>query len=575
MKTREVGMIYRFFLITLVALGWAGCQDIEEFIPDTLPQPFNASVFVKVTDPSGQPVDGASVVLGNRVGQTDQYGVLYIRQVPMTPVSYAQVSRAGYFQGSRRFYPGEGKTHHIHIILTPQTEVGTFYAGTGGVVSLDARTTLTFPADAIADASGAPYSGLVSVLAYAIHADDPELSEKMPGDLVGRSNEGTLGALGSLGMLAVELYDASGAPLQVKAGSKVEMRMDVPADMLDNAPMTIPMWFFSEEAGVWIEQGLASLDGGAYVAEVGHFTYWNYDAWFPIVKWGATFVYENGAPADQLQVCITILSLETTKCDVTNSEGTVCGMVAAGETLLMEVKDPCGNVIYSQQIGPYSDTTMIGPITLPTAAVEPVQVSGLAVDCNGDPVTEGFALIEAGEAEHFAELDPVTGAFSAAFINCDGLPVTVRVVDAAALKESTPATFPNAPVIDAGTITVCDQLAELIDLEFPDFPGVHYYFFFPDADVESLTTTISAIDSSANHFFFVRLPGTSPGTYTPTGTEIGLWMPNAAWGYANGVSVTITQFGGPGEFITGTLTGTMYQQGGSYPMTGTFVVRND
>ncbi len=443
------------------------------------------------------------------------------------------------------------------------------------MVSLDARTTLTFPADAIADASGAPYSGLVSVLAYAIHADDPELSEKMPGDLVGRSNEGTLGALGSLGMLAVELYDASGAPLQVKAGSKVEMRMDVPADMLDNAPMTIPMWFFSEEAGVWIEQGLASLDGGAYVAEVGHFTYWNYDAWFPIVKWGATFVYENGAPADQLQVCITILSLETTKCDVTNSEGTVCGMVAAGETLLMEVKDPCGNVIYSQQIGPYSDTTMIGPITLPTAAVEPVQVSGLAVDCNGDPVTEGFALIEAGEAEHFAELDPVTGAFSAAFINCDGLPVTVRVVDAAALKESTPATFPNAPVIDAGTITVCDQLAELIDLEFPDFPGVHYYFFFPDADVESLTTTISAIDSSANHFFFVRLPGTSPGTYTPTGTEIGLWMPNAAWGYANGVSVTITQFGGPGEFITGTLTGTMYQQGGSYPMTGTFVVRND
>jgi hypothetical protein len=53
-------------------------------------------------------------------------------------------------------------------------------------------------------------------------------------------------------------------------------------------------------------------------------------------------------------------------------------------------------------------------------------------------------------------------------------------------------------------------------------------------------------------------------------------MPNGAWGYASGVSVTITQFGGPGEFITGTLTGTMYQQGGgAYPITGTFVVRND
>jgi hypothetical protein len=35
--------------------------------------------------------------------------------------------------------------------------------------------------------------------------------------------------------------------------------------------------------------------------------------------------------------------------------------------MLLEVRNPCFEVIYSQQIGPYSDTTMIGPSLFQTA----------------------------------------------------------------------------------------------------------------------------------------------------------------------------------------------------------------
>ena len=95
------------------------------------------------------------------------------------------------------------------------------------------------------------------------------------------------------------------------------------------------MWYFDEESGWWKEEGEATLVGNEYVAQLPHFSYWNCDAPFETVKWGATFVYEDGSTASQVEVCLTILSLQTTACAYTDQDGFICGMVAAGEVMLM------------------------------------------------------------------------------------------------------------------------------------------------------------------------------------------------------------------------------------------------
>jgi hypothetical protein len=106
----------------------------------------------------------------------------------------------------------------------------------------------------------------------------------MPGDLVGLNENNERGALGSLGMVAVELVSASGDPLQVKEGKKVTMKVNVPAAMLATAPATIPMWYFDEARGYWTREGSAELQGNQYVTEVPHFSFWNCDAWFDLVN---------------------------------------------------------------------------------------------------------------------------------------------------------------------------------------------------------------------------------------------------------------------------------------------------
>ncbi len=573
-------MATRILVFIMMVLTIVRCKDSETFIPDPVPVYFKASTFVEVRDLNGLPLEGVQIKLGTVLGFTDEDGVVYFRDVTMGKSTYLTANKAGFFHGSRRFYPSHDQTNFVKIILLPDHAVGSIQSGAGGTVTLEGGTTLDFPADIVVDQSGNTYNGSVAVSAQSITGADPDLSYKMPGDLVGETIGGDQGSLASMGMVVVELRSASGDLLQVKSGAKVEMRMDVPSHMTGNAPSTIPMWYFDETLGFWKEEGEASLDGNTYVAQVGHFSYWNYDAWFPTVKWGASFVYDDGSPATQVEVCITILDLEATKCAYTNAEGVVCGLVAAGELLLMEVKSPCGEVLLSQQIGPFSDTVMMGPITIPATSVSFTAVSGIAVNCDGDPVTNGFAKIRINGSNYYAVLDSVTGEFSLSAMNCDENEVTITVLDINALKQSLPQTYSYAPVIDAGTITVCETLTEFIDIEVTGFTD-HFLYYLPSIETQGSLTYISAEDSSGNgsKYFYVSFQGSAPGTYTPQGYEIGMMMPTMEFAHATAVTIQVTYYGGPGDYVQGNVSGTVNtgENNGNdeYPFTGTFsVLRN-
>lgn len=572
-------MMTRVLVLMMMALALVRCKDSETFKPEPEPVVFNASAFVEVKDVQGNAVEGVKITLGDVEAYTNADGVLYLKKVEMNPSTYLKADKAGYFHGSRRFYPSAGQTSVVRIVLMPQQLAGSIQADAGGTIQVADDVQLDFPAGAVVDQDGQVYHGTVSVYAQPISADDPDLSYKMPGDLIGVTEAGEQNAMASFGMVVTELRSSNGALLQVRSGSTVAMSIGLPSSLAATAPSTIPMWYFDEALGLWQEEGEATLTGNAYVAQVAHFSYWNCDANFELVKWGATFVYEDGSTASQVEVCLTILDLNTTRCAYTNEDGFICGMVAAGEAMLMEVKSPCGDVIYSLQIGPYSDTTMIGPINIPTTSVSFSAVSGLAVDCAGNPVTDGYARIKVGQQIYYAALDEVTGGYSISVMNCDQSDLDIKIVDEGAFKESLLFSFAYAPVIDAGTISVCETITEFVDLEVVGFPD-HYVYLFPTLIAEAGNTVIYAQDSSSQFkYFYVNVPGQAAGTYTPNGAEVAVELPNGdrAFAAASDLTVNITYYGPAGDYVIGTITGTWHTgpngQGGlDYPLSGTFSV---
>lgn len=570
-------------MIAFVLTITYGCND-DGLNPDA--NSFKASAFIEVINTNGKPVTDASVstiqnkngaLIVHEYGMTDKRGVIALRKIDMYPSTYVSVSKEGYFTGSRRFYPTAGKSHLIRIMLLDEAYVGFINAQNGGSLNVENKVRLAFPPNAIAAENGQPYSGDVELFVQPISADDKDLSQKMPGNLVGINTSGKQGSLGSFGMVAVTLRSPSGERLQVMSGFAVEMRLKVPPSNMNTAPYTIPMWYFDDSEGYWKEEGSATLVDGEYVAQLTHFTFWNCDDYFDKVKWGATFVYDNGAPAAQVQVCITIESLGVQACDYTDENGFICGAVAANEPLLVQVKSWCNEVTYSQEYGPYSDSTILGTITIPASNGTYSTVHGVALKCNGDPVTDGYVNMNIEGYNSFALVDAATGAFSLTVLDCDQADIRVIAYDAVGIKESHPVIFGYAPDVNAGSITACEQIQELIKLSATGLPD-DYYFLFPSAyKSEFGPTIIVSQDSLHLRFFYARIDADSAGTFVPSESDLSFKLQNGTAAWSDSLTITIGYYGEPDDYISGTFTGTLHtgdvnNPGPDYPMDGVFNV---
>lgn len=570
-----------YFVLSLLLYTLISCDKnidvvyLDPLYPDQ--EQFRSSVFVEVFSTSGLPVTNALVRIGNYKRETDARGFIYLNDVLVGSSTYLVVEKEGYFHASRRFYPTAGTQQFIRILMMPDSRVGFFSSSIGASLPIEGDVTLHFPRDGYEYLNGESYDGIVVVAAKAIPANDPDLSYKMPGDLTGIDKNGNAGSLASMGMVAVELETSDGQPLQLKESEQVQMDIKIASNQSDIAPSTIPIWHFDEEEGLWKEEGVATLSGNVYTAYVSHFSFWNYDAWFPAIKWGATFDFGNRGLASQLEVCITIISLNTTKCAYTNSEGMVCGLVAANELLLMEVKNQCGDVIYSEEIGPFADSTMLGPITISDAGLEFTTITGHAISCDGAPVTNGYASIYINQQGFYVTLDEMTGAFSLSKPFCDLNDVQVNVVDLEHNKTSLPLSFDAAPVIDADTISVCVANKEFIEFQMEGIPD-HYYFYFPKEGFDEYTGLSASLGGSDETHIHIHFRGQAAGEYSGYDAEVNVFLQGMGW-YDSTVStvITVSEFGKVGEYINGTMSGKMRKKnpgggGPEFAMYGSFSV---
>jgi hypothetical protein len=571
-----------FLFLSLITLLLISCgKDVDVFEPNPLPpapSSVTASIFGIVTDEMGDPVPDALVQLNSEIITTNAFGTFYFKDRVMSSDAYVSVSKSGYFHGSRRYYPSEGKTTNIEIVLLNDTPVGMFESSNGGEFELEGGASITFPVDAVTLADGSAYSGTVQVSAKPLYTDDDDLFEKMPGDLVGINGDNQLRALGSFGMIAVELKSAAGELLQIAEGKTARIEFPIVDDQRNTAPSQIPLWYFNEESGYWVEEGEATKSGDQYIAEVGHFSFWNCDAPFPLVELSGSIVIDGEFTSQSIvRVCITAPGLNVTRGASINQDGTFSGKVPKNEPLVLTIKtsDGCTEAIelYTANIGPFSEDVELNPIEITLAPVLNFMViTGDLVDCDGNPVEEGIARVEYGESTYYVVTED--GAFSYGFFNCALLPITITGFDYGNEKESLPVTLPNLLDLNFGTIEVCEALSNFIRFEFETDTTI---FISPNArwnpNSGSITINGSGPDST---FIYMDIPGDIPGTYNVTSSEASLNAGFGPWGTINSMEVIVTYVGGVGDFVTGSMNGVYeeYEAGTqnsmTFPFTGAF-----
>ena len=503
------------FLLTLVQ----ACRKDNDTISTGLIPTENvkSSLIGRVTDENGNPVANALVLLESANAQkTDAKGrFFYHNQTLNKNGAYIKVEKAGYFTSTRFSFHQVNGTTVVEVQLIPKKLVSSFNAASGGQFSFDDGAEVTIPANALALPTGELYTGTVKAFAVWLDPSKQRTFDQMPGDLRAIDANGDAKALTTYGMIGVELETDYKEKLHFIPNQKAKIALTVPNSMLNTAPATIPLWHFDESYGYWKEEGSATLNNGRYEGEVSHFSFWNCDIASKAVLLTGSVVDNAGNPLSNATVRLVRHNLTPGEGPfrdaITGGMGYFGGLVPANEVFTLLVLDQCGQWLYASEIGPFTENTTLAPISITSPDV--ITVSGKAVDCNNNPLSEGTIIVESvgGNKTLLVGFTPENGEFSFSLFNCTALTeVAVTAYDLENLYQSTSYT---APIInhkaEVGVLTTCnlpDEYIHVIIGEMPQMLMINptYYYDFNSNEYRGFISGVNS-DSTRIGFNFYEI----------------------------------------------------------------------
>jgi hypothetical protein len=256
--------------LVLAACGGGGGSDSSP----TTPTPVAATISGTVQSTTGQPVAGASVQAAGQKATTGADGRFSFDVAALETNTVVLVRKTGFATNAKDAPVAAGNTTDITIRLFADQVSSTFSAASGTTLAPNGAS-VVIPANAIQTASGAPYTGTVTVGASYYNPDTIEGVQAFAAPYEG-TDAGARSPLITVGVIEVKLTDAAGEPLQLKAGFPATL--NYPASSTSANATSIPLWYYDEATRVWVREGSASQQAnGSYMASVTHFTAWNAD----------------------------------------------------------------------------------------------------------------------------------------------------------------------------------------------------------------------------------------------------------------------------------------------------------
>lgn len=517
----------------------------------------------RIINENDEPIEGAKVTLGGQSKETDENGIVYFSEVKVQQYfAHIRAFAEGYLEGSRVIVPDLDKDsqNNFTIKLFRFKEVARISSKKGGKVkfnSVKGEGAVYFDSGFV-DASGNPYNGGVSVSVHYLDPLDPDTANTMPGDLYGITRNFEEAALGSYGMIQVELRGDSGEKLQII--NPATIRIPIHPDQIATATNQVPMWSFNEQAGVWYEEAIAYKDNNHYVAEVRHFSFWNCDAPFPVVNFSATVVDSATlTPISGLRVEITYSGF--TRYANTDAAGVVSGKIPANQIMTLEIFDECGNLLHSDSsFGPYGGTTNV-TIQVTPNPIQSFTLSGTVTNCLAAPVTNGYlTLTNTLSGQYITGIAVTGGTYTYSGIGCV-LPsdITITAVDLATAQGSTTLTTVNAGA-NTQNIVICGGLAsEYIRYRINTTTGPFQYDLLqPFGAIRNTAAFVQASNSiGKTHIYSTTIIpgtgypfGTGPNSmYIETLSDVNGLDGNATMALATPMTFDLIAIGGIGQYI--------------------------
>ena len=335
------------------------------------PAPVGKVSGTAVASDDSSPLANAKVSVAGMSTRTAADGSFTIDAVPAADRQVLSIEADGFVDGKLPVPVAANQTARATARLVRAASATTVDAAAAATVTAPNSTAaVDLAANSLVNASsGAAATGAVTVRVTPIDpAADPQ---SMPGDYTTPANT----RIESFGAVEVSLKDASGAKLNLKAGSSATLRIPL-SSRSANPPSTIPLFYLDEATGRWVEQGSATLKGTEpnryYEGTVTHFSYWNADQ-------VQDTIFVNGCVVDKAAKPVVWADVQSVGLDYS---GSAYAPTDAQGKFRVAIRKSSRAQVFAEFNGGYSNTVVVGPsevdITLPeclvidTAPVAPI-----------------------------------------------------------------------------------------------------------------------------------------------------------------------------------------------------------
>jgi len=282
------------FMLALTACGSSNSDDNN--IDNTTDK---GSVSGVVRDyNTGEPLEGVSISLSSQVNsematvaitKSAADGSYQLEGIGISERFLLSADMAQYGEAWNVFGNADNRADILLSPLVLKAHLNeTFDSSIENTLSAEGYELVTLPANSLVDEAGNPYNGQVSTRVTLI--DPSSDASIMPGDFVAiDQTSGETSQIQSFGAIDVEFSDTSGNPLQLQQGQTADISIPLAGSINpSNAPQTMPLYYFDEAKGYWVEEGEATLvstpAGYTYQGQVNHFTTWNADMVYETVN---------------------------------------------------------------------------------------------------------------------------------------------------------------------------------------------------------------------------------------------------------------------------------------------------
>lgn len=578
--------ISKLLMLVILVLAMPSCKKEKPF--DNNGQPNEVAVGTlnlgtsitvdfqgRVVDESGNPVANVSITVGNKTTSTDAHGLFVVKDASVKEkLAYVKAQKSGYFSGSRSLIPTTSSSNYVMIQLMTLNVAGTIASGTEATVTTNDGAAIWFNGEYV-DQSGNAYTGTVTVAAKYLPPFDASTSEQMPGMLYAENLAGESGALVTYGMIVVELFGSAGQSLNIASGSYATLIMPVADQQASSAPSTIPLWFFDEVAGYWIEEGSATLMDGNYVGRVNHFTFWNCDSFYDDCQHNGLVLDDAGNPAGNATVEINCAGGANT-IGFTNPDGTFFTYLPANQNIDVDVSYGCGGAVTSYAVGPYASNSVNNQTYEVAIGTNVLNVSGTLVNCDLQPVTDADLYYWDGTTYMMFHVD--NGIIDFDIPYCSGsssAELFIYDYDQPYNYFSYTSISISYPTTNLGQVIICDTIGsgpsvgdcdagEYFDLTIDgNSVFTDSCVTFTYADSSGAQTGFSVWPSADGNFVVSSLDvasvGTFPGTslYPMNTNEVVFFNGyDADWTQPVNFTTDVLAYGGSGGYLELVLTGT-------------------